>query len=883
MTALAETRWMIQPNDPERARVLAQAVGISPITAQLLLNRGITTPKAAQEFLYPSLSQLHSPYGLADMDRAVATRVAAMEAGLPITIYGDYDVDGTSSAALLINVFRRLGVSHVDYYIPHRIDEGYGLNEAAIYDLAQRGSKLLITVDCGVTAVEEVALAQRLGMQVVVTDHHQPGRELPAAEAVIDPHRSDCRYPFPHLAGVGVAFKLAQALLHTVGGAPDRWDEVGTEWLDLVALGTIADVASVHGENRAIIKYGLERMAASDNLGIQALMEVARVTPETLSATTVSFGLAPRINAMGRMDDAGKVVEMLTTADYARAKEIAETLDEYNASRRSLEAEILQEAIALVEESKSYLTDKVLVVAKEGWHHGVIGIVASRLVERYYRPVIVVALEDGIGKGSARSIDGFDLFAALKECHEVLVGYGGHTMAAGISLRQDKLTELRQRINQVADQWLTPEDLIPRLLAEAEVALSDLSFRLVEELNLFAPFGPDNPPPVLTSRGVPLREVRAVGKEHRHLQLYFAPETGIRQGIAFGFGAMKEDLLHLSHVDIAYCPDINEFNGERSLQPKIKDIKIAQEYLRASLLSRISDRFQGLPESTAYDHVEAFGLLEGEGTPAPALSDCRWLDGRGENKGDYLRDVIGASANPLVIWVNRVGFACALADNIAAAFPGLSGGITVYSHQMEQSLQDECLCYHQELPWRVIVTDADQLPSSLLGPHPDLLVYHLPPSPYYLWHLAQQCQSRQGAVHLLFDEMDSTQARQLLAWSWPDADQLRRIYVELYRLCTVGVAEPLEELFLDIGPRLRLTRQGLLRALEVFVELGLCQFSETGLVLGEAPKNRLDLELSVRYNNVVQSRERMEKWIESASQRPMSLLRQMLAKLAEAV
>ncbi len=894
MGALTAKRWIVNQADPERAQALAQAVGVSPIIAQLLLNRGVCDAKAAHEFLYPELANLHSPFLLQDMDAAVAAIVDAVNRGRRIVIYGDYDVDGTTSTSLLLKVFRQLEVSNIQYYIPNRLDEGYGLNPEAVQQLAQSGAGLILTVDCGVTAVEEVKLANQLGMQVVVTDHHLPGLKLPEAAAVVDPHRADCQYPFSGLAGVGVAFKLAQALLHVLGKAPARWDQLGSEFLDLVALGTIADVAPIKGENRALVKYGLRQMATTRNLGLQALLDVSGLAGEQISTRSVAFGLAPRINAMGRMAEAQSVVHLLTTDDELTARAVAQQLDEHNRKRQALEAALVEEAIAVVESEGYADTDKVLVVAKAGWHHGVIGIVASRLVERYYRPVIVIALEDGVGKGSARSIDGFDLFGALKQCDSVLEGYGGHTMAAGVTVLAEKLSELRQRLNQVADSWLSAEDLVPKVGAELEVSLSDLTIDLVEQIQLLAPFGSENPQPVFASCGVPLSHTRAVGKDGRHLQLYFSPEVGVRQGVAFRQGLLAEELVGLAQIDIAYQPDINEYQGVRSVQPKVSDIRVSQSYLRESLLERVSAAVSGLPESTAYDGCSgADWVLAGEADEtAAALSErpdtitaqaCRWLDGRDEDKGSYLRDLLGASSNPIVVWVSRIGYAISLARNIEKAFPALDQRIAVWGENMSLSLQDEVVSHHQAHPWRVVVTDSHSLPDQLLGRHSDLVVYHCPPGPVCLGKLTQYGSKAGGAIHLLYDQADAAQAQQLLNWSWPDTERLRKTYMALQQLCPVDKEHELEALFLDIGARVKLTRAGLARALGVLEDVGLCQLDTDFVVLKAAPEKKLDLKVSVRYNTIVRHRADMETWIDLTVHRPLAGLQQLAMEAAARV
>lgn len=878
MTKLAAKRWIVRPQNQELAFRLSQAVGITPITAQLLVNRGIDTPEAAREFLSPSTGVLHSPFEMKDMQVAVETIRNAVEKDLPIVIYGDYDVDGITGVAVLLRTFARLGVFNVGFYIPDRLVEGYGVNKDAVKELAAQGYKLIVTVDCGVTAYEEVELANHLGMDMVITDHHQPGTVLPPAKGVVNPHRTDCPYPFSDLAGVGVAFKLAQALLCTLGNEPEDWSEVGRELLDLVALGTVADIVPVHGENRVMVKRGLQQIESTDKVGLQALLYATGLNGRTLTADDIGFILAPRINALGRLADAGQAVELLTTSDAGLATKIAAELDMYNTRRREIETQILDEAVELVE-TQGFAEDKVIVVAKSGWHPGVIGIVASRLVDRYYRPVVLLSLEDGVGKGSARSIPGFDLFKALQCCDDLLEAYGGHTMAAGLTVEEHLIPALRKQLSELADEWLSPEDFIPCLTADVEVALDQLNVELLEEIRALEPFGEGNPVPIMVSRNVPLCNFRAVGKNDNHLSVDFLTSMGRIHGIYFGRGELAPRLVGLTNVDIAYIPEINEWNGTRSVQVVVQDLAVPSRQMRVGLLKRLAASVHNIRWVHTYEN--AVGILDGYLSLAAAseteetLELIEWWDGRNEDKSEYLRSLLHSSFNQLVIWVNRPYYALLLAENIQEAFPALAGSVTAWSPHWPDKFQQEILAESRSQPWRVLVTDAPLVLPNLLERSPDYVIYHLPPSTDWLGLLARQCNEYQGQVHLLYDQQDHVQACQLLRTAWPDAEHLRMLYVAVTKAVRGGKVE-FSELENQLCQWSRLSPMGIQRGLAVFEELGLCHCEDGIVVMEPVPEKKLDLYSSLKYNEIVSAIKTAELWFARAMISDVETLRRQL-------
>ena len=448
-------RWQLTAGDPAKEAALCDALGISAALAKILVGRGIDTPAAAAEFFDFSWDKVPSPWLLADMEPAARRLAEAIEKKEPITVYGDYDADGVTAAALLVQIIGELG-GRAAYYIPHRAEEGYGLHQEALAEIREQ-SRLVVTVDCGISAVAEAEYALEQGIELVITDHHQPGRELPRAAAVVNPNRPDCSYPTKDLAGVGVAFKLAQAVARLLTGSDQQGDELVKKYLDLVALGTVADVVPLLGENRILVQKGLENFGQI-SVGLTALMEVAGVASHQISAGNLAFGLAPRINALGRLDDAAAAVRLLLTDDVQEARKLAQALDEANQERRAIEDQVTEEAAAMVETEVDLDKEWTLVLASPDWHPGVIGIAASRLVERYHRPTILISLAEEPGKGSGRSIDGFELHRALETLSPLFERFGGHKMAAGLTIRREMIPELRRELNKLAQSVLTEED-----------------------------------------------------------------------------------------------------------------------------------------------------------------------------------------------------------------------------------------------------------------------------------------------------------------------------------------------------------------------------------------------------------------------------------------
>ncbi len=547
---------------------LASELSVPPIIAQILLNRGITSLEDAKYFFRAGLEHLHDPFLMADMQRAVERIQTAVEQKQRILVYGDYDVDGATATAMMILFFRQLGIE-VDFYIPHRIREGYGLSKEAIEAIHGKGVDLIIAVDCGITAIDEVAMARTLGMDVIICDHHQPGRVLPEAHAILNPKRADCPYPFKELAGVGVAFKLAQALAQRFSHPENALFQL----LDLVAIGSAADIVPLVDENRILVREGLERLQTTQNVGLRALLKKTGLEGKSVGTGQIIFILAPRINAVGRMSDASQAVRLLTTDSEQEALDIAELLEKENRNRRNIDEETFKEAIEQVEAYFDPEKDPVLVLSSEGWHPGVIGIVASRVVERYYRPTVMISTDDGIGKGSARSIPGFNIYDALKTCSDLMLGFGGHKYAAGLSIESQNISRLRERLHEYADGVLTEDLLTPKLSIEGELEFNQIDGKLMRILKMMAPYGPQNMRPVFYSKNIRVVGTPAVVGSN-HLRFKACQNGKVIDAIGFNLGGLLHRIRgNRTDIEIAYLLEENEWQGRVYTQLRIKDIR----------------------------------------------------------------------------------------------------------------------------------------------------------------------------------------------------------------------------------------------------------------------------------------------------------------------
>jgi len=569
-----EKRWVFAQADKTASAKLAHSLHVSDLTATLLLNRGVREPSEARGFLKPELSALINPDKFNDMPRAVDRLEAAVKAKESVAIFGDYDVDGTSGTAILIKLFTLLDCP-VKYRVPHRVNDGYGLNAAAVEAFAAEGAKLLITIDCGTNNVSEVALARKLGMDVVILDHHEPGATLPDATAIINPKLRDSTYGFTGICSAGISFKVAWAVADRVGAKRlPGFEGYILDAISLAALGTIADVCPLIGENRIYVRYGLDALRACKSKGLRSLLALARLEDKVIDPIDVSFKLAPRLNALGRIGTAMDCVDLLVSDDQARIEEILSLLEKSNRHRKGIEDEIFEQAISQVESEGG--PGSAVILADARWHLGVVGIVAARLVDRYYRPAFVMAIdENGVARGSARSIGGLELHTALEACTEHLLTHGGHAMAAGLSLKQENFDAFRKKMDRYISLQLSAENLTPKLLVDDEVQIGAVTRSVVRELERLAPHGPGNPVPLLVASHVKIAgEPRLMGKKNDHLSFFLQQEGKSIRVVGFGMGELLESLKKARSVSVAFTPQINSWQGNESVELHLKDLKI---------------------------------------------------------------------------------------------------------------------------------------------------------------------------------------------------------------------------------------------------------------------------------------------------------------------
>lgn len=569
MEPVKTKRWRFREADEALVQTIQRESEIPYTLARILAARGVAGPEAVREFFAPQLSSLHDPFLLKGMEAAVSRLIDAAQREETICVYGDYDVDGITSVALLTSFFRSIGLTCF-FHIPHRLEDGYGLSEDGLREVAEQGARVVVSVDCGITAVAEALVCRELGVDLIITDHHTPEETLPEAFTVINPHCSDDSFPFKPLAGVGVAFNLMMALrqrLRDVGWFAQRNEPNLKEYLDLVALGTIADVVPLQGENRTFVKFGLRELTCSARIGIRALKEISGVSDE-VNCSAVAFRMAPRLNAAGRLNDAAPGVELLLETDYFRALAVARSLDEGNAERQAVEQEIVRDVLQRIKSDPALKGRRSIVLASEAWHPGVIGIVASRLVELFHRPTVLIAIHNGAGKGSGRSIPGFHLYDALQSCSEHLLKFGGHKQAAGLSIEIDRLETFVERFDEIVTGLLTPDDLVPELFLDAEISPAEVTMEFARRVKELEPFGMGNPEPVFMLKGIEIVDRRELKEKHLKLRLRSGGNTFDAIGFNMASAVVDEDC-----VDIAFVPDINRWNGRESLQLRIKGIR----------------------------------------------------------------------------------------------------------------------------------------------------------------------------------------------------------------------------------------------------------------------------------------------------------------------
>ena len=571
-------RWVINtPPEENKIEELAKKLNCNPVIANLLMQRGINSSEEAQAFFYPSLNMLHDPFLMKDMDKAVERLDRAIAQEEKILIYGDYDVDGTTAVALLYKYLKyKCNEDHLEYYIPDRYTEGYGVSVKGIDYAAENGFSLMLITDCGIKAVEKVRYAQEKQVDVIICDHHTPGDTLPDAVAVLDPQRKDCNYPYKWLSGCGVSFKLVQAhsLKHNL-----PMSEL-YKLLDLLCVSIASDIVPITGENRILAYYGLQQLNSNPSLGLKTIIRISGIDKE-ITINDIVFRIGPRINAAGRVESGRKSVALLTADEKFSANEIASDINNFNDQRKKLDHDITEEAIKHITHSVIEPSKKTTVLFNPGWHKGVIGIVASRLTESFYRPTIILTESNGLATGSARSVEGFDLYYAISQCSEYLENYGGHKYAAGLTLKLENIEAFKQKFEQIVSETINEEMLTPQINIDAQIKLSDITPELYNMLQKFAPFGPNNTIPVfMTENVINFIGTKKVGRNNEHLKLVVVDDTRAcndRSGIGFGMGNLYEQVNSGSFFDICYTLQENEFMGKTDIQMMLKDIHFKEE------------------------------------------------------------------------------------------------------------------------------------------------------------------------------------------------------------------------------------------------------------------------------------------------------------------
>jgi single-stranded-DNA-specific exonuclease len=567
-------RWVY--NEPERERSvneMAAALNIPEQISRLLVLRGIDNFDDAKRFFRPESESLHDPFLMKDMETAACRLSSAIRNFERVVIYGDYDVDGTTATSILHTFLKSFGLD-VHYYIPHRFKEGYGINPDGIRFALEKHADLIVSVDCGITAIEEAKYAREQGIDLIICDHHTVGDELPDAVAVLDPKRPDCSYPFDGLSGAGVGFKLVQATVRKLGLS----EALPYQFLDLVAISIASDIVPIVDENRILMRMGLNLINTEPRVGVQALLERIKIPPGSVSTSNIVFSIGPRINAAGRMGDATSAVELMIADDITHARRYASELEEINIRRRTTDAETMDQAMNMLESDFDLDELSTMVLHHPEWHLGVIGIVASRLVDTYYRPTIMLSTVEGKIKGSARSIKGFNIYDALKECEDLLEQFGGHEFAAGLTMEAGNLDEFRRRINSIADRRLSENDFLPELQIDANLNLEQIDLKFWKLLSQFEPFGPGNMRPVFVSKGICIEGVPTiVGNGHLKMKVSQG-KSGVMDAIGFNLHEFLPVLRKCdeNRVDIAYVLEENHWNGKRTIQMRIKDIHLEE-------------------------------------------------------------------------------------------------------------------------------------------------------------------------------------------------------------------------------------------------------------------------------------------------------------------
>ncbi|MFW6306455.1 MAG: single-stranded-DNA-specific exonuclease RecJ [Bacillota bacterium] len=767
---------------------------ISPVVRNILSGRNIKTRDDITSFLYDDINDLYDPFIFADMSKAVKRIIEAVQNNQKIIVYGDYDVDGITSTSLLYLYFKNTFAYELDYYLPDRRKEGYGLNKDAIEKFNREDYDLIITVDCGITAVEEVKCAKDNAIDIIITDHHQPGNILPSAEAIINPH-TESDYPFKFLAGVGVAFKLCQAIEYKKYGK--YISENLTGLLDIVTLGTVADVVKLKGENRIIVKEGLKRINKLPNEGLGILINQVGLKNKSINTGHIAYTLAPHLNAAGRVSDASECVKLLTTEDMGEAEQIAKKLCSINKDRQELEQIIFDEASEMVENMVNLDEDNAIILASKKWHHGIIGIVASRLVERYYKPTILIAIEGNIGKGSCRSIKGLNIYEALTSNSKYLSNYGGHEMAAGLTINLDKFSIFKESMIKYINDNLIREDFIPRLKIDSVLNSGQINMELYKELTLLEPHGIGNRRPRFLLNNVTFEKIYAVGKNKDHLK--FTLNNG-QDGIGFGFGEYK-DVLANNKVDIAFTLNLNQWNNKVNLQLCLEDFNIRNNNLYYPVYYK---------------------------TPKYSFADKRGCF----NKCEYIDDLLKRDKK-IAVFINHKKY---------------------YEKYLNSISNKDSVYYADDLDSIDIFNNAEKGvvfftgSSKYISLSIDDLIFMS--APFSLQNMNQILKDISfNMIHLLFTEKDMEVNNHIINKMIPDDNYLRELYICLMKYFNeVNNLNDLKEVLSNYS-NIHCNKGIIKRSLNIFKELGIINYNkDNSITLLELKSPKLDLSKSISYN-----------------------------------
>ncbi|ABB14584.1 single-stranded-DNA-specific exonuclease RecJ [Carboxydothermus hydrogenoformans] len=832
---MEKKNWLIFETSHLGEKYLEDFFRIEPLTAKMLVNRGIFHPRGVRRFFWGNIDDTYSPYLLKDMEKAVKLILSGRNTE-KFLIYGDYDADGLTSTALLYDFLRKRGFN-VDWYIPNRLDEGYGLHLPPLVKALEEGISFIISVDCGITAVDEVKTVREMGAKVVITDHHEPQEEIPVAEAVINPKQKDCPYPFKGLAGVGVALKLVLALGMALG---EREEDILDQYLDLFTVGTIADIVPLVDENRIFVIEGLKRLAATGRPGLKALKEVAQLNREEITTRDVGFILSPRLNAAGRLKDPALAFELLIEENYERALALAYRLSEENQNRQGIEAEIFKAAVETIEREVDLDREKILIIGGDGWHPGVIGIVASKLMEKYYRPVILISFDGEEGKGSGRSVFGFNLFEALKAVKDYLTHFGGHERAVGVGVLKSRFLEFKEALLAYAEKHLPDELLLPKIEVEEVVGENDLNLKISDEIALFAPFGEQNPEPLFLIKGGQIRGAQAVGKNGNHLKFNVKLNREIFSSIAFSKGDYLEFVYQQNEVDLAFIPKPNRFNGKTELQLNVKEIAPGEgrifkvKKIKEKELNTIEEELSLLAKPYCYkfaNHPEK-------------VSFARRINKLNQREFSFIK--LAGTKKTLVVTAN-------LAEMYGQALELWENGFTLlpYCPELRETFKEKALKKYRETG--ILLTSEQYLPEALNFTF-EQIIFTTPP--LLLDVTIPLLTDYSGSLGVLANKEDLKILYLRLVRILPQRDKIAKVYMALRQKLLTGNPFTFseKELFFNaFGDEMRVKDDYLLliSILKVLTELNLIKiWEEDGkkwVFLFPPSQDKINLEISSTY------------------------------------